>query len=143
MGRHKSEKPKYERVKENNRKRLDKVDTTPMDNISRVVCDVFEVSFEEIKGDKKPRKYVIARQTIAYFLKFDKRNYPLLVIALYLGYQEHAVVSHGIETVKNTLLLYNDYKVKFNMIEGRIKDSDFIQHTWERRQSLLELNNFY
>ncbi len=136
-------KKSYAKEKEANKQRFISIDKTPMDNICKIVCDVFEVSFEEITGDSKPRKFVIPRQTMAYFLKFDKRNYPLWIIAKYLGYQEHGVVSHGIETVKNTLMIYTDYVVKFKIIEARIKDNDFIQHTWEKRESLQELNNFY
>lgn len=88
--------------------------------IMDLVCQVFEVNVEDMKG--KSRKYQInmARQMIMYFLRMYNPTITLKQIGIFLGNRDHSTVLWGIEQSQSHLF-DEAIKKKFDFIDDQLK----------------------
>lgn len=103
-----------------NQKEELKNELTP-DKIISVVCDYFNISYNDITGKRK-NKEIVEPRMIAIYLIYDILGTPLDSIGKIFGGKDHSTISHSrdkiIEALKNnkkTQLLINDIK---NTLKG-------------------------
>lgn len=91
-----------------------------LDYIQKCVCDVLNISPEEIKQKTKKHDIVIARQLIMYFAK-EYGNKQLSVIGSFLGGKTHSTVIYGYKTIRNLIQVDRKFKQIVEEIDKRIK----------------------
>ncbi len=98
-----------------NQKEEIKNDLTP-DKIISVVCDYFNVSYQDITGKKK-NKEIVEPRMIAIYLISDILNLPLVNIGKLFGGRDHTTIMHSRDKIsqdlksnKKTQTLINDIR---------------------------------
>ncbi len=98
-----------------NQKEELKNDLTP-DKIISIVCDYFNISYQDITGKKK-NKEVVEPRMIAIYLISEILNLPLVNIGKLFGGRDHTTIMHSrdkvtqdLKTNKKTQALVNDIK---------------------------------
>jgi len=76
--------------------------TTPhmpsQESITRLVCDKFNVSRDDIMSRRRNREVAYPRQIIMYLIR-ELTDTPLMAIGEYLGGRDHTTVLHGYNTI--------------------------------------------
>ena len=103
-----------------NQKEELKNELTP-DKIISVVCDYFNISYNDITGKRK-NKEIVEPRMIAIYLIYDILGTPLDSIGKIFGGKDHSTISHSRDKIiealksnKKTQLLINDIK---NTLKG-------------------------
>ncbi len=103
-----------------NQKEELKNDLTP-DKIISVVCDYFNISYQDITGKKKSKDIVEPRM-IAIYLISELLNLPLVNIGKIFGGRDHTTIMHSRDKItqdlkvnKKTQTLVNDIKNSLTM----------------------------
>ncbi len=85
-----------------------------IENIQKLVCDYYHVSYDRLLTKTRKRDVVLARQITMYFAKkFTKQS--LKTIGDHFGGFDHTTVIHSCQTVEN--LMETDMEYKENIIE--------------------------
>ncbi len=85
-----------------------------IDNIQKLVCDYYHVSYDRLLTKTRKREVVLARQITMYFAKkFTKQS--LKTIGDHFGGFDHTTVIHSCQTVEN--LMETDTEYKENLLE--------------------------
>lgn len=80
--------------------------------IAAVVCDVFGVEKERLRGPLRLRRFVRARQ--AFMLLASREGYSLPRIGHYLCDRDHTTVLHGFRRAEQLILDDWDYRRLFS-----------------------------
>ena len=103
-----------------NQKEELKNDLTP-DKIISVVCDYFNISYQDITGKKK-NKDIVEPRMIAIYLISELLNLPLVNIGKIFGGRDHTTIMHSRDKItqdlkvnKKTQTLVNDIKNSLTM----------------------------
>lgn len=103
-----------------NQKEELKNDLTP-DKIISIVCDYFNISYQDIVGKKK-NKEIVEPRMIAIYLISELLNLPLVNIGKIFGGRDHTTIMHSrdkisqdLKTNKKTQLLVNEIKNSLTM----------------------------
>ena len=85
-----------------------------IENIQKLVCDYYHVSYDRLLTKTRKREVVLARQITMYFAKkFTKQS--LKTIGDHFGGFDHTTVIHSCQTVEN--LMETDTEYKENLLE--------------------------
>jgi chromosomal replication initiator protein len=71
---------------------------SPLDRILTAVCDAYGVKPKDVRGQRRLRSIVLARQ-VAMALARDPAGLPLKTIGAYFGGRDHSTVLHACRTV--------------------------------------------
>jgi chromosomal replication initiator protein len=82
------------------------------DSVIKEVCQYYDVTIKDIKGQRRMKPLVIPRQICMYLLR-EVNNMGLQNISELLGRKDHTTVIHGIHKVED--LLKKDPKYKSNL----------------------------
>ena len=93
------------------------------EQIGEIVCDVFQVTLEQLQSKKRYRELVDARKAFFYYsvdLK-KKKELPesLKKIGAMLG-KDHSTVIHSVTEAKNLLICDQDFKRKMAKVKRKI-----------------------
>lgn len=91
-----------------------------VDYISKVVCDILNMTAEDIQSKTRKRNIVQARQLAMYFSK-KMTQQSLSTIGSLIGNKDHATVLHACKSVKNLIETDKDFKLLFQKIEQKLK----------------------
>lgn len=114
------------------------MDHSRMDYLTSVVCEIFKVKVDGIRGRVNFREYVEARQTIMVLALNEK--FPQWYIGAYLGWRDHSTVIHGRVTVEGTLMKEREYYLKFDRVKNIIDNEVKIKE--ETEKTIQDLNTF-
>jgi chromosomal replication initiator protein len=85
-----------------------------IENIQKLVCDYYHISYDRLLTKTRKREVVLARQITMYFAKkFTKQS--LKTIGDHFGGFDHTTVIHSCQTVEN--LMQTDVEYKENLLE--------------------------
>lgn len=90
-----------------------------VDHIINTVCELYDVSCDEIKTKSRKREFTLPRQISIYFLRI-KTGMPLKKIGKLFGDRDHSTVIHSIETVKDAMCVDKKFRLKIEKIESLI-----------------------
>jgi chromosomal replication initiator protein len=96
----------------------------PTDNdhytdIIGVVADFYNISFEDITGNKRQSKIVLGRQIAMYILK-NKYGLAYKKIGSFFGGKDHSTVITSVEKIENEIKLNGDVKLAVETILKKI-----------------------
>lgn len=94
-----------------------KVITTPQ--IEDIVCSHFDVSNVDLKGTKRTRHIVQARQVVMYLCK-QHTNMPLKAIGKMIGGRSHATVLHACKAVQALIETDKSFVVNLEQINKKL-----------------------
>lgn len=99
-----------------------------------IICNIFNVSFEELRLSCKKREFTIPRHMLCYLIKKyskkEKINYDgtqendgltLKDIAAILNKKRHSTIKSSIKEVENMIETDKGFKEKIEMIEKELK----------------------
>ena len=91
-----------------------------IENIQKLVCDFYNVSYERLLTKTRKREVVLARQITMYFAKkFTKQS--LKTIGDHFGGFDHTTVIHSCQTVENLMETDTDYKENLLEIQQKVQ----------------------
>lgn len=90
--------------------------------ILKIVAKNFAVSVKDIKGPRRTKDLALARQVCMYILR-EEFNYKLEEIAKFLGREDHTTVLHGVEKIKNKIMIQEGFSAQISRIIQEINDS--------------------
>lgn len=88
--------------------------------IEEVVCSHFNISSADIKGKKRTREVVQARQIAMYLCKLHT-SMPLKTIGEIMGGKNHATVLHSVKTVNALLETDKTFKANLDQIDKKLR----------------------
>ena len=103
-----------------------KRDQIKVPTVLREVGKEFSVKIKDIKGPSRTKDVAMARQICMYILR-EEFNYKLEQIAVLLGRKDHTTVIHGIEKVKNKMMIQDEFNFQISKIIRTIADSSIIE----------------
>ena len=92
-----------------------------MDNIIRVIADHFGLTPNDIKGKKKSKNIVSARQ-LAMYIGRELTDYSTTEIGQDFGGKDHTTVMHSINKVKDKLIMDPTLEITIESIKRSIKE---------------------
>lgn len=94
------------------------------------VCELKNITIEQIYSNNRRREFVEARQIVFYVLR-EFCNYSFTAIGEKFG-RTHATVLHGVNLVKDIISIDNDFRAE---VSGLI---DFVRYNFQLPASLLK-----
>ncbi len=91
-----------------------------IDFIQQVVCDHFEINYDDIVGKTRKREIVQARQLAMYFAKKYTEN-SLKGIGNAFGGRDHSTVIHACQTVQNLTETDKEFQQNVAEVERQLK----------------------
>ncbi len=88
--------------------------------ISKVVCDIVNVSIDDMQSKTRKREIVQARQLAMFFARTMTKQ-SLSAIGSQIGNRDHATVLHAEKTVKNLVETDKGFKAIYEKIEQKLK----------------------
>lgn len=101
-----------------NQKEELKNDLTP-DKIISVVCDYFNISYQDIIGKKKSKEIVEPRM-IAIYLISELLNLPLVNIGKIFGGRDHTTIMHSRDKISQDLKVNKKTQTLVNEIKNSL-----------------------
>lgn len=91
-----------------------------IENIQKLVCDYYHVSYDRLLTKTRKREVVLARQITMYFAKkFTKQS--LKTIGDHFGGFDHTTVIHSCQTVENLMETDTEYKENLMEIQQKVQ----------------------
>lgn len=91
-----------------------------IDNIQKLVCDYYHVSYDRLLTKTRKREVVLARQITMYFAKkFTKQS--LKTIGDHFGGFDHTTVIHSCQTVENLMETDSEYKENLMELQQKVQ----------------------
>jgi len=92
------------------------------ENIISIVCNEFNVSAEDIKGDFKPKNVISARQLYCYLATYTTKA-SSTNIGGFIN-RSHSTVLHSVKTVENQIDVYPGFasmvKSKMDQVKNKV-----------------------
>ena len=101
-----------------NQKEELKNDLTP-DKIISVVCDYFNISYQDIIGKKK-NKEIVEPRMIAIYLISELLNLPLVNIGKIFGGRDHTTIMHSRDKISQDLKVNKKTQTLVNEIKNSL-----------------------
>ncbi|MCS7317802.1 MAG: hypothetical protein NZZ41_05795, partial [Candidatus Dojkabacteria bacterium] len=93
--------------------------------ILKIVAKYFNVTVKEIKGPRRTKDLVLARQVCMYILR-EEFHYKLEEIAKILCREDHTTVIHGIDKIRHKIMLNDGFNSQVSKIITEIHNSSDI-----------------
>jgi len=91
-----------------------------VEDIQKIVADIFDVSEEALRGKTRKQEIVIARQTAMYLTK-ELTQLPLKTIGSHFGGRDHSTVIYSCQIIAETLANDNRFREKYERIKKKIE----------------------
>ncbi len=88
-------------------------------NIATVVCDHYGVKYSMVASRKKNSECVVPRQVIMYLCR-EYTDATLDGIAKLLGKKDHSTVMHGVDKIREELLVNDELAGNINVIKKKL-----------------------
>ncbi|MCL5267290.1 MAG: chromosomal replication initiator protein DnaA [Bacteroidetes bacterium] len=91
-----------------------------VEDIQKVIADVFDVTQEQLRGKTRKQEIVIARQTAMYLTK-DLTQLPLKTIGSHFGGRDHSTVIYACQVIAELLSNDNRFREKYESTKKKIE----------------------
>ncbi len=91
-----------------------------VEDIQKVVADVFDVTEEQLRGKTRKQEIVIARQTAMYLTK-DLTQLPLKTIGSHFGGRDHSTVIYACQIISDLLSNNTKFREKYESTKKKIE----------------------
>jgi chromosomal replication initiator protein len=91
-----------------------------VEDIQKIVADVFDVSEELLRAKTRKQEIVIARQTAMYLTK-ELTQLPLKTIGSHFGGRDHSTVIYACQIISETLANDKRFREKYDRIKQKIE----------------------
>ncbi len=91
-----------------------------VEDIQKIVSDVFDVSEEQVRGKTRKQEIVIARQTAMYLTK-ELTQLPLKTIGSHFGGRDHSTVIYACQIIAEHLANDDRFREKYDRIKKKIE----------------------
>ena len=91
-----------------------------VEDIQKIVADVFDVTEDQLRGKTRKQEVVIARQTAMYLTK-ELTRLPLKTIGSHFGGRDHSTVIYACQIVGNHISTDDKFKGKYDRIKKKIE----------------------
>lgn len=91
-----------------------------IDDIQKMVCQHFNITYETLLTKSRRREVVEARQITMYLAK-NFTNSTLKAIGAHFGGKDHTTVIHSCQKVENLIEVDDEYKEKFLELQHKVK----------------------
>lgn len=91
-----------------------------IDQITKIVCEYFEVDENKVREKTRKKEVVLARQIAMYLSKVLTKS-SLKTIGLHFGGRDHSTVIHAFNSIEN--MISDDFQMKdtVNMVKNKIE----------------------
>lgn len=93
--------------------------------VLRIVSKEFGVKVKDIKGPRRLKDVALARQICMYILR-EEFNYKLEQIARFLNKKDHTTIIHGIDKIKNKMMIQDAFNFQIGRLIRDINDTAVI-----------------
>ena len=90
-----------------------------VEDIQKIVADVFDVSEEQLRAKTRKQEVVIARQTAMYLTK-EMTQLPLKTIGSHFGGRDHSTVIYACQIIGDLLSTDERFRERYDRIKKRI-----------------------
>ncbi len=91
-----------------------------VEDIQKIVADVFDVTEEQLRGKTRKAEIVIARQTAMYLTK-EMTQLPLKTIGSQFGGRDHSTVIYACQVISDQLANDDRFREKYDRIKKKIE----------------------
>lgn len=91
-----------------------------VEDIQKIVADVFDVTEEQLRGKTRKAEIVIARQTAMYLTK-EMTQLPLKTIGSQFGGRDHSTVIYACQIISDQLANNDRFREKYDRIKKKIE----------------------
>lgn len=91
------------------------------EEIIQIVCDRFEVTFEELASKRSIRRFCEPKQIIYYFL-YRRKKLTCVYVANLFNRKQHGGVLHGAIRVEGSMDMIPSYKKMIDELKVEIGD---------------------
>ncbi len=91
-----------------------------VEDIQKIVADIFDVTEEQLRGKTRKQEVVIARQTAMYLTK-ELTRLPLKTIGSQFGGRDHSTVIYACQIVVNQISGDDKFREKYERIKKKIE----------------------
>jgi chromosomal replication initiator protein len=91
-----------------------------VEDIQKIVADVFDVTEEQLRGKTRKQEIVIARQT-AMFITKEMTQLPLKTIGSHFGGRDHSTVIYACQIIGQQLANDDRFRQKYEGIKKKIE----------------------
>ncbi len=91
-----------------------------VEDIQKIVADVFDVTEEQLRAKTRKQEVVIARQAAMYLTK-ELTRLPLKTIGSHFGGRDHSTVIYACQIIGNLLANDEHFKEKYNHMKKKIE----------------------
>jgi chromosomal replication initiator protein len=91
-----------------------------IEDIQRVVAEVFDISEEALRGKTRKQEIVIARQTAMHLTK-ELTHLPLKTIGSHFGGRDHSTVIYACQVVDELISKDGIFREKYNRIKKKLE----------------------
>ncbi len=91
-----------------------------VEDIQKIVADVFDVSEEVLRGKTRKQEIVLARQTAMYLTK-EITRLPLKTIGSHFGGRDHSTVIYACQVISEALGNDEHFREKYDYIKKKIE----------------------
>jgi chromosomal replication initiator protein len=92
-----------------------------LDDIQRIVAEIFGVTIEELKAQTRKKNIAMARQFAMYFAN-KHTELPLKTIGLYFGKRDHSTVIHACKVIPDKVEKEAEYRELMKKIQEKLSN---------------------
>ena len=96
-----------------------------VEDIQKIVADVFDVSEEVLRGKTRKQEIVLARQTAMYLTK-EITRLPLKTIGSHFGGRDHSTVIYACQVISEALGNDKHFREKYDYIKKKNRTNRYV-----------------